>query len=102
MILKTGQSLASSVDATTIVVVRAPASDILLTCGGADMIPGREPGGDGSSVDPAHTGGALLGKRYVDEGLGLEVLCTKSGVGRLEVNGTVLPIKSAKPLPASD
>lgn len=102
MILKTGQSLASAVDTTVVVVVRAPKDEIALTCGGVDMVPGKEPGGDGSSIDSAHAGGALLGKRYVDDEAGLEVLCTKAGVGRLEVNGAELPIKAAKPLPSSD
>jgi hypothetical protein len=46
--------------------------------------------------------GALLGKRYVEDALGLEVLCTKAGEGTLAVDGTALPIKDAKPLPSSD
>jgi hypothetical protein len=46
--------------------------------------------------------GTLLGKRYADEDLGVEVLCTKAGTGTLALDGTPLPIKAAKPLPASD
>jgi hypothetical protein len=102
VILKVGQSLASPVDTTTVIVVRAPKAEVSLTCGGVEMVVGGKPGGDGSSIDPARIGGAQLGKRYVDDGAGLEVLCTKPGQGLLEVNGTALPIKAAKPLPSSD
>lgn len=102
MLLKSGQSLASSVDTTTVIVVRAPAAAVTLTCGGVEMIPGKVSSGDGSTIDAAHAGGSLLGKRYVDDEVGLEILCTKSGVGSLEVNGAPLPVKSAKPLPSSD
>ncbi|MFD4369469.1 hypothetical protein [Rhodococcus sp. NPDC058521] len=102
MHLKSGQSLASSVDTTTVVVVRAPAEEVTLTCGGAEMVSGKVATGDGSTIDASHLGDSLLGKRYVDEEIGLEILCTKPGVGRLDANGKPLPIKSAKPLPSSD
>jgi len=42
------------------------------------------------------------GKRYVNETLGLELLCTKGGEGVLAVDGAPLAIKTSKPLPASD
>jgi len=48
------------------------------------------------------TGGTQLGKRYVDEPTGLEVLCVKPGSGTLAADGRDLTLKSAKPLPASD
>lgn len=102
MLLKSGQSLASTVDTTTVIVVRAPAEEITLTCGGVEMAPGKVASGDGSTIDAAHSGGSLLGKRYVDDEVGLEILCTKAGVGRLAANGAPLPVKSAKPLPSSD
>lgn len=102
MILKVGQSLASTTDATALIVVRAPKDDIALTCGGADMVVGKAGTGDGSGIDPAHRGGTLLGKRYVDEEAGIEVLCTKGGDGSLAVVGRPLEVKQAKPLPASD
>jgi len=44
----------------------------------------------------------LLGKRYADEELGLEVLCTRSGDGVLTLADQPVPVKGAKPLPASD
>ncbi|PVX63374.1 UNVERIFIED_ORG: hypothetical protein FNL38_11334 [Nocardia globerula] len=103
VILKVGQSLASNVDTTTLIVVRSPqGGDVTLTCGGSAMEEGKKPSGDGSTIDPANTGGALLGKRYVDESSGLEVLCTKSGQGQLALDGVALVLKTAKPLPSSD
>ncbi len=102
MILKVGQSLASTADATALIVVRAPAGDIALTCGGAEMATGKAGTGDGSAIDPAHRSGTALGKRYVDEETGLEVLCTKGGAGSLAVGDRPLEVKQAKPLPASD
>ena len=102
MILKVGQSLASSVDTTTVIVVRAPKTDVTVTCGGVEMVVGKKGEGDGSSIDPAYVGGAQLGKRYADEDAGVELLCTKPGTGRLELDGRELPLKAAKPLPSSD
>jgi len=57
----------------------------------------------GLSIDPKHEGGTQIGKRYADEELGLEVLCTKGGKGSLSLGGDEpLEVKAAKPLPASD
>jgi hypothetical protein len=47
-------------------------------------------------------GGTLLGKRYVDEPTGLEVLCTRPGSGKLAADGRELTIKAPRALPASD
>lgn len=102
MILEVGRTLASTVDSTTVVVVRGSAREVALTCGGAGMVVGKKGEGDGSSIDPAHLGGTQLGKRYADEDSGVELLCTKSGQGKLELDGRELPLKAAKPLPASD
>ena len=99
---KIGQALTSTVDATTVVVVRWPDAEVELTCGGAAMVDAKDADGAGGTPDPAQSAGTLLGKRYADEDLGVELLCTKAGTGTLAVNGTPLPIKAAKPLPASD
>lgn len=100
---RVGQTLSSTVDATTVVVVRAPKQDVALTCGGAAMVDLRAGGDGGPGVpDPDQMTGSLLGKRYADDGLGLELLCTKGGGGALAVDGVILPVKGAKPLPASD
>jgi hypothetical protein len=46
--------------------------------------------------------GTLLGKRYADEELGLELLCSQAGEGALTIGDQPLLIKGAKPLPSSD
>jgi hypothetical protein len=101
MRLKPGLRLRSAVDTTEVIAVRAPGAEVDLRCGGAPMVAA---GGDeaGGSLDPAWSEGTLLGKRYADEALGLELLCTKAGEGSLSVDGVALPMKDAKPLPASD
>jgi len=98
--LKAGQTLHSAVDRTAVIVIRAPEADVSVTCGGAPMVDAAATAS--GPVDPAHNAGTQLGKRYADEDLGIELLCTKPGEGTLAVNGNPLPIKSAKPLPASD
>lgn len=100
---RVGQSLKSTVDSTTVIVIRAPEEELTLTCGGAEMVDPKCAQADGAGApDPEQMTGALLGKRYADDALGLELLCTKGGEGTLAVNGTPLPLKDAKPLPASD
>ncbi len=98
---KVGASLSSTVDQTTVVVVRWPDADLDLACGGAAMVEGKSAEATGTP-DPALSDGTLLGKRYADEDAGVELLCTKAGTGTLTLNGIALPIRAAKPLPASD
>lgn len=98
--LRPGDQLASTVCATRVVVVRAPArAGPVITCGGASMVSAasapQAPYGQGEAV-------TLIGKRYVDAADTLELLCTSSGAGELSCDGTPMTIKSAKPLPASD
>ena len=102
MKLEVGRSWASSVDATAVVVVRAPHEEVVLTCGGAEMVPGRKGTGDGTAIGDAHLGPTALGKRYTDADGDLELLCTTPGRGALAVDGVPLSLKAAKPLPASD
>jgi hypothetical protein len=102
MKLRPGQKLHSAVCDAQVVVVRAPADEVDLGCGGAPLLgDGDEPAGP-AELDAALGEGPLLGKRYVDEELGLELLCTRPGTGALTVDGRVLTIKGAKPLPSSD
>ena len=100
MKLNVGLALYSTVDSTAVIVVRAADADVTITCGGEEMTT-EKPAGDAGAAPPS-ADGTLLGKRYTDEELGLELLCTKGGPGALEVNGSRLEIKQAKPLPASD
>jgi hypothetical protein len=102
MKLRVGQTLTSPVDATSLVVVRAPTDDVAVTCGGASMVPKGEAPPPGAAPAGGAGGGLVLGKRYADEALGIELLCVKGGDHAVAVNGTTLVQKSAKPLPASD
>ena len=101
MKLKTGQSLTSATDSTTVIVISAVADEVSLTCGGVEMV---EPGtaADKKSAVAGSAGETLLGKRYVDEAGLIEVLCTKAGETVLALDGTALTIKAAKALPSSD
>lgn len=100
MELRPGHKLYSVVSATHVVVVRAPSTPVEVCCGGHPMVAEeQEPTGE-----PADglVEGPLVGKRYADEELGLEVLCARAGAGTLTVDGRPLTVKGAKPLPASD
>jgi hypothetical protein len=100
---RVGTTLTSTTDATTVIVVRWTAEEQDVTCGGAPMVDARGPeAGTANPADPAQQDGTRTGKRYADEELGIELLCTKAGSGTLAVGGTPLPLKDAKPLPASD
>jgi hypothetical protein len=102
MELRPGQRLHSAVCDAQVIVVRAPSTAVEVGCGGAPLLAeGQEPDGT-AELDPALGDGPLLGKRYADDDLGLELLCTRPGKGALTVNGRPLAMKSAKPLPSSD
>ncbi|CAM2748323.1 hypothetical protein [Skermania piniformis] len=99
--IKNGARLRSQVCDTEVIVVRATDGLADLRAGGVAMVPldgAREPHG---APMAGFDGGALLGKRYVDES-GAEVLVTKPGAGSLSVGTALLQVKAAKPLPASD
>jgi hypothetical protein len=96
-----GSRLESTTCTTQVIVVCAPGSEeIDLRCGGHPMAPLGE-ALDKTTPDEAFAQGTLIGKRYVHDS-GLELLCTKAGVGALAVAGDQLSTKDAKPLPASD
>lgn len=98
---KNGARLQSQVCETQVIVVKTSASVDDLRCGGEPMIPiGDEKSAD-ATLNPALADGNLMGKRYVDQ-TGAEVLVTKAGAGTLSIGETVLTVKEAKPLPASD
>ncbi|MER6808175.1 hypothetical protein ABT299_02745 [Spirillospora sp. NPDC000708] len=102
MKLRPGQQVASTVDGTRLIVVRAPAEEVALTCGGAEMVDAKQaPAPSGVPAEDAREG-TQLGKRYAAEALGIELLCTKPGEGTVAANGTPLVLQGAKPLPASD
>lgn len=99
--LRPGQKLNSAVSDAQMVVVKAPDTDVEVSCGGVPML-ADDQGGAGGELDQSLGEGPLLGKRYADEDLGVELLCTKAGDGALTVDGRILPVKGAKPLPSSD
>jgi nitroreductase len=88
-------------DATEVVVVKAPGEPVDLRCGGRPLV-AMDAEVTAQGIEAGFDGGTQLGKRYADEALGLEVLCTKGGDGALSVGETILEVKGAKPLPASD
>lgn len=101
MELRPGQKLQSAVCDAQVVVVRAPSTEVDIQCGGAPLL--AEGQTAGSAVLDASLGdGPLLGKRYVDDESGLELLCSRPGEGALTVAGRALLVKGAKPLPSSD
>jgi hypothetical protein len=101
MDLKAGSRWTSAVSDVEVVVVKAPTGEVSLTCGGHEMLPlgSEKPGGPAEAGADAEV---AVGKRYADEVGDIELLITKGGVGSLALGGTVLDIKSAKPLPSSD
>ena len=102
MELKPGTRLESSTCDVQVVVVKAPKEGgaVDLRCGGEPM---REVGAGGDRLPLTGEGDAtLMGKRYADDDLGLELLCTKPGDGALSIGTQPLLIKGAKPLPSSD
>ena len=102
MELKAGSRWRSAVCTTEMIVIRPPAEPVELDCGGAAVVAIDAEIPSGLSIDPTLADGTQLGKRYADDAIGIEVLCTKPGDGTLTVNGARLPLKEAKPLPSSD
>ncbi|HEY1733505.1 MAG TPA: hypothetical protein VGG23_03580 [Acidimicrobiales bacterium] len=99
--MKAGLRLRSATDACEVVVVKAPGDPVDLRCGGHPFLP-PDAEVTPQSIEAGFDGGTQLGKRYADDDLGLELLCTKAGDGAISVGETLLPVKGAKPLPASD
>lgn len=99
--LKPGMRLKSAVCTTEVIVVKTPGGEVDLTCGGIAMLAATDTA-DKVAGNADAMGGTALGKRYVNEDESLEILCTKAGEGSLGVGATLLALKEAKPLPASD
>ena len=102
MSLKPGTRLRSQVDATEVVVVRPPAGEVTISCGGHAMIDLAAEPAAGLAAEPG-SGGTQVGKRYTSpQDEKLELLVTKPGTSALAADGAELVLKDAKPLPASD
>lgn len=101
MKLRVGQSLMSQVDATTVIVVRCPEAEVSVACGGYEMATQAQASPFPAAEAPSGEG-LVMGKRYIADELGLELLCVRPGPYSVTADGTVLVQKNAKPLPASD
>lgn len=101
MQLKTGARLKSAVCDGEVMVVKAPAGEVELTCGGVPMVEGAAPA-QRQPVDPEHAVGIRIGKRYITEDGNLEILCVKAGEGGLAANGQLLLQKDTRQLPKTD
>jgi hypothetical protein len=93
--LTAGARLKTATSTLEVVVVAAPTIAADLLAGGEAMSTDAVPG-------PAGEATYAIGKRYVEDVSGIEVLVVKPGPGPLSINGNELVIKEAKPLPASD
>jgi hypothetical protein len=101
MQLKPGTRLESQTCDAQVIVVRAPATDVDLRCGGEPLV-AIGAGKDKHPISADHEAGTLMGKRYIEDEVGIEVLCTKPGKGSLSIGDVDLLTKDAKPLPSSD
>lgn len=103
MKLRTGARLRSQVCTTEVIVLRAPAEEVELTCGGHPMVDRSDPatiaGGPTTTTDDP---GTQLGKRYTRVAGDVEILVTVAGDGALFVDSEPLRFKEATPLPSSD
>ncbi len=97
-----GSRWMSAVCSTEVVVLKAAPGETALECGGAPMVAVGSARVAGAALATDHSGGTLLGKRYGDEAVGFEVLCTKGGQGSLSINGKALVQRATTPLPSSD
>lgn len=100
--IKPGVRLKSAVCTSEVIVIRGSLPTADLRCGGEQMIAAGETPSGAGHIDLAHAAGTLLGKRYVDAGDRIEILCTKAGEGSLTLDGEPLLVKQAKALPSSD
>jgi hypothetical protein len=99
--VKVGARLGCPQCPTEVVVTRATEASAVLACSGSGLVGLEEDRPQGGHAEAAAEP-AQLGKRYVDDEGGLELLCTKPGAGQLSCDGRPVSLKSAKPLPSSD
>jgi hypothetical protein len=100
--LKAGARLKSAVCDAEVMVIKIPAGECELSCGGLPMIALAASRDPNAQLPAAQDQACLVGKRYVDAQEAVELLCTKGGKGSLAANGAALVVKQAKALPSSD
>jgi hypothetical protein len=97
--LKVGARLRAQNSSCEVIVIRGSDDSGALLCAGVEMVAA----GPAQGIDQLTDGPVIaLGKRYTDDDTGVEVLCTKAGIGPLALGGHELTVKAPKPLPASD
>ena len=101
MQLKPGTRLQSTTCDTQVVVVKAPADDLDLRCGGQPMAAVDDQVERTTPTD-GRAEGTLLGKRYAHDRGRAQALCSKAANGSLTVGDEPIPLKEAKALPSSD
>ncbi|MGW3941608.1 hypothetical protein [Streptomyces phaeochromogenes] len=99
MSLQVGNRLRGQNSTCEVIVVKGSDSPAVLMCAGAEMRPTAP---DPTAAQVSDGPPTLLGKRYTDDASGIEVLCTKAGIGPLTFGDSQLTQKAAKALPASD
>jgi hypothetical protein len=97
--MKPGTKLKSAVCDAEVMVIRG-APEAVVECGGEPMA--EQAPAARLPINPKFAEGTRIGKRYVDAGGKIELLCVKPGQGSLSIAGAALLIKDAKPLPSSD
>jgi hypothetical protein len=103
MQLRVGMRLSSTQDSTRIIILKASQSEAELTCGGRPMSEEIGAANDNSNhSSAANENASELGKRYVHERTGIEVLVTQGGPGILAVGNHPMTVKAPKKLPSSD
>lgn len=102
MELKPGSRWKSAVCTTEVAIVRPPNKTVILQCGGHPMIAYSDDNPSGLVISESYSSGSLMGKRYTDEDIGIEILCTKAGDGAISIDGSIIGIKETKKLPSSD
>ena len=100
--LKAGTRMKSAGCDAEVMVIKVPAGECQLSCGGQPMIAMAATRDAAAALPAAEDNGCLVGKRYVDAADTIEVLCTKGGKGAIRANGQALTVKQAKALPSSD
>ncbi|MET0729492.1 MAG: hypothetical protein ABWZ76_14460 [Acidimicrobiales bacterium] len=82
--------------------MKSTEAELDLECGGLKMVPHGDASAASGAPSPGADTGTVMGKRYVNEGETVELLCTKPGSGTLALGGVPFELKNAKPLPSSD
>jgi hypothetical protein len=101
--VKPGTRFGSTTCETQVVVVKGGPVDVDLRCGGAGMVPVADASAAMTAKPVApFDQGTLIGKRYANDDGSIELLCTKAGDGSVSIGDSILAVKGAKPLPASD